>query len=99
MDAHLTRDFTERFWGALDTAWYAGGKSSVDGVGGEELNNLGFELTFGYGINDNLNLATSYKSTVNDDDPDELRMDVFMVTLVFGWHPLLEGARRLQGHE
>jgi len=23
-------------------------------------------------------------------------MDNFMVTLVFGWHPLLEGARRLK---
>jgi len=26
-------------------------------------------------------------------------MDSFMVTLVYGWHPLLEGARRLKGEK
>ena len=45
-------------------------------------------------INDNLNLTLGYKSTINDDAPDDLRMDGFMATLVFGWHPLLEGSRR-----
>jgi hypothetical protein len=38
-------------------------------------------------------------STLNDDAPDDLRMDKFMVTLVFGWHPLIEGSRRLQGEK
>ena len=37
MDAHLTRDFTERFWGSLDGAWYNGGKATIDGVEGEKL--------------------------------------------------------------
>jgi hypothetical protein len=50
-------------------------------------------------INDNLNLTFGYKSTLSDKAPDDLRMDSFMVTLVFGWHPLLEGARRLQHGE
>jgi hypothetical protein len=58
---------------------------------------MGF--TLGYGVNENLNLTFGYKSTLNDDAPDDLRMDVFMVTLVFGWHPLVEGSRRLQGQE
>jgi hypothetical protein len=40
-----------------------------------------------------------YKTTVDDKAPDALRMDCFMVTLVFGWHPLLEGFRRLQGEK
>jgi len=26
-------------------------------------------------------------------------MDSFMVTLVFGWHPIIEGARRLKGEK
>jgi hypothetical protein len=99
LDAHLTRDFTEHFWGALDAAWYYGGKSSINGVPGEKLNNLGFGLTLGYTINDNLNLTAGYKSTVNDNAPGELRMDAFMVTLVFGWHPLLQGSRRLKGEQ
>jgi len=25
-----------------------------------------------------------------------MQMDNFMVTLVFGWHPLIEGSRRLK---
>jgi len=99
LDAHLTRDFSEHFWASLDAAWYAGGRASINGVPGEALSNLGFGFTFGYQINDNLNVTFGYKSTVNDDAPDDLRMDVFMVSLVYGWHPLLEGARRLEGQK
>ena len=99
LDAHLTRDLTEHFWGAIDGAWYNGGKSTINGVPGEKLNNLGVGLTLGYQINDNLNLTVGYKSTVNDSAPGDLRMDSFMVTLVFGWHPLLEGSRRLKGEK
>jgi hypothetical protein len=96
LDAHLTRDFTEQFWGALDGAWYSGGQASVDGVEGERLNNLGFGITFGYQVNENLNLTFGYKSTINDSAPGDLQMDSFMITLVYGWHPLIEGARRLK---
>ena len=97
LDAHLTRDFTPHIWGSLDATWYKGGQSSINGVLGEKLNNFGAGLTFGYQINDNLNLTFSYKSTVNDNAPTDLRMDVFMVTLVAGWHPVVEGMKRLQG--
>ena len=82
VDAHLTRDFTEHFWGSLDAAWYNGGQASINGVAGKKLNNLGFGLTLGYTINDNLNLTVGYKSTVGDSAPSDLRMDGFMVTLV-----------------
>jgi outer membrane protein assembly factor BamA len=99
LDAHLTRDFTERAWGSLDAAWYSGGQASINGVQGKKLDNLGFGFTFGYQINDNLNLTFGYKSTLNDEAPDDLRMDSFMVTLVFGWHPLLEGTRRLHSEK
>lgn len=99
LDAHLTRDFTEHFWVALDVAWYLGGASSIDGVAGEQLNNLGVGLTLGYVINDNLNLTFGYKSTVLDDAPEDLRLSGFMVSLVYGWHPLIEGMRRLKGEE
>lgn len=99
LDAHLTRDLTERFWGSLDAAMYSGGEATVDDVPGEELSNFGMGLTLGYAVNDNLNLTFSYKSTLDDDAPDDLRMDMFMVTLVYGWHPIIEGSRRLQGQE
>jgi len=97
VDAHLTRDFTNRIWGSLDGAWYTGGKATVGGVEGSKLDNLGFGLTLGYQINDNLGLTVGYKSTVNDKAPGDLQMDGFMVSLVAGWHPLVEGARRLKG--
>ena len=99
LDAHLTRDLTEHFWGAIDGAWFNGGKASINGVAGEKLNSLLFGLTLGYTINDNLNLTFGYKSTVNDSAPGDLRMDNFMVTLVFGWHPLVEGLQRLKGEK
>jgi hypothetical protein len=97
VDAHLTRDLTERIWASLDGSWYTGGKATINGVPGEKLDNLGFGVTLGYQINDNLGLTVGYKSTVNDSAPGDLQMDGFMVSLVAGWHPLVEGARRLKG--
>jgi hypothetical protein len=96
LDGHLTRDFTETLWGALDGTWYTGGKATINGVTGEKLNNLGLGFTLGYQINENLGLTFGYKSTVNDKAPTDLRMDRLMVSLVFGWHPLIEGSRRLK---
>jgi hypothetical protein len=99
LDAHLSRDFTVTAWGSLDFAWYTGGKATIDGVSGEKLNNMGLGITLGYQVNDNLNLTFGYKSTLNDDAPDDLSMDMFMVTLVYGWHPLIEGFKRLQNEK
>jgi len=99
LDAHLTRDFTANLWGSLDGAWYQGGKASVDGVEGEKLDNLAFGITLGYQINDNLGLTFGYKSTVADSAPGDLQMDGFMISLVSGWHPIIEGSKRLHGGE
>ena len=99
VDAHLTRDFTDRIWGSLDGVWYTGAQPTINGVPGEKLNNLGVGVTLGYQINDNLGLTFGYKSTVNDNAPDALRMDAFMLTLVYAWHPLIEGSRRLKGEK
>jgi hypothetical protein len=96
LEAHLTRDFTEHLWGALDGAWYKGGKSSVDGVEGAALDNVALGFTLGYQINENLSMTFGYKSTIKDSDPGALQMDGFMVSLVAGWHPLIEGMRQLK---
>jgi hypothetical protein len=96
LDAHLTRDITEKLWASLDAAWYYGGEATINDVQGEKLNNIGLGITLGYQINDNLNLTVGYKSTINDSSSDDLRMDSFMVSMVYGWHPLLEGSRRLK---
>jgi outer membrane putative beta-barrel porin/alpha-amylase len=97
LDAHVTRDFTEHFWGSFDAIWYAGGQATIAGVSGEKLNNAGYGVTLGYAINDNLGLTVGYKSTVSDFAPSDLRMDNFTISLVYGWHSLIEGTKRLKG--
>jgi len=59
LEAHLTRDLTEHFWASLDTTWMVGGKSTVGGVAGDSLNNLGVGFTLGYQINDNISLTAA----------------------------------------
>jgi hypothetical protein len=96
LDAHLTRDFFERLWGSLDGCWYEHGKSTINGVEGDSFRTLAVGLTLGYTINDNINLTFGYKSTINDSDPGDMQMDGFMITLMSGWHPLIEGFQRLK---
>lgn len=96
LDAHLSRDFTDGVWGSFDFVWYSGGKATVDGVAGEALDNRGIGFTLGYTVNDNLSLTAGYKSTISDSDPGDLSMDAFVLTLVYGWHPIIEGAKRLK---
>jgi hypothetical protein len=33
---------------------------------------------------------------VNDRAPEDLRMNGFVVSLVYGWHPIAEGMKRLK---
>ena len=99
LDAHITRDITHNFWASLDGAWFTGGQATIDTSMGSKLNNIALGITLGYQINDNLNLTFGYKSTINDDAFDASRMDGFMVTLVYGWHPLIEGMKRLKESE
>jgi hypothetical protein len=99
VEAHVTRDFTEHFWGSLDTTYMAGGESTVGDVPGDSLNNLGVGFTLGYQINDNLSLTAGYMATVNDSDPGDLQLDGFRISLTYGWHKIIEGQKRLKGAE
>jgi hypothetical protein len=99
LEAHLTHDFMERFWGSLDAISYSGGKATIDGVEGNQLNNVGLGGTLGYQINDNMQMNISYSSSVNDSQPTDLKMDGFRVTLICGWHSLVEGMNRLKSNE
>jgi hypothetical protein len=96
LDAHLTRDFTDNFWGSADCTWMTGGKSSVDGVSGKSLNNLGVGLTLGYQITDNISMTAGYMTTVNDGQSTDLKMDGFRISFTYGWHKIVEGAKRLK---
>jgi Putative MetA-pathway of phenol degradation len=99
LDSHLTRDLYERAWVSLDATTMTGGASSINGVKGTKPSTQMLGLSLGYQVNDNMNLTFSYKSTINDGAPDAMRSDVFMITLISGWHPLLEGSKRLQSEK
>ena len=95
VEAHLTRDFTEHFWGSLDTVWITGGKSTINGQSGSSLDNIGLGYTLGYQITENIQFTFAYAATINDSDPGDLQMDGFRISFIFGWHPLIEGMGRL----
>ena len=96
LEAHLTRDFTETFWGSLDAVWYYGAESTIDGQSGDELNDVGVGFTLGYQINDNLMLTAGYVATI-EDGREDLDLGVFRINLIYGWHQLIEGLNRLEG--
>jgi len=95
LESHLTRDFHKDLWGSLDMNWMIGGETSVDGVSGEKLDMLGAGFTLGYQLNENIQFTMGYLTSINDSDPTDLQMDVFKVSLLFGWHPLIAGIKRL----
>lgn len=96
LESHLTRDFHKDLWGSLDMILITGGKASIDDFSGENLNMTGAGFTLGYIINDNLQFTLGYITSLNDNDPTDLRMDNFKISLVFGWHPLIQGMKRLE---
>jgi hypothetical protein len=98
LEGHITRDFMERLWGSLNAVWYTGAEATIDTMQVEALNNFGIGGTLGYQINDNMELSVSYMPTLNGSDPEELNMDVFRVTIIYGWHKLVEGMKRLKEH-
>ncbi len=96
LEAHFTRDFTETFWGSLDATWVTGGESTIGSrPPGESLNNVGVGFTLGYPLSENVQLTIGYMATISDSAPDDLRMDGFRISFVYGWHRLIEGMGRL----
>ena len=95
LEAHLTRDFHKDLWGSVDLNWVGGGKSSLNGMDGEDLDMVGVGFTLGYHVNENIQVTAGYLASISDSDPGDLEMDIFKFTLVFGWHPLVEGMKRL----
>lgn len=99
LEGHITRDLMERLWASLDIISYSGGQATIGGNEQEALSNIGAGFTTGYMLNDNMQMTFSYSSTVNDQAPEDLNMDGFRLTFVYGWHDLVEGMRRLKGNE
>ncbi len=99
LEAHLTRNFTSKFWASLDATYSSSGDVTIDSgepTSGSDMTLVGF--TLGYQLNDSMQLTIGYKSTLdNDTASNDLHMSVFMISLTTGWHRLIEGANRLGG--
>ena len=98
LEAHLTRNFTSKFWASLDATYSSSGDVTIDSTttSGSDMTLVGF--TPGYQLNDSMQLTIGYKSTLNNDTAsNDLHMSVFMVSFTTGWHRLIEGANRLGG--
>ena len=102
LEAHLTRNFTSKFWGSFDATYSSSGDATIattmmsQTTPGSDMTLVGF--TLGYQLNDSLQLTIGYKSTLNNNTAsDDLRMSIFNLSLTTGWHRLLEGAGRLSG--
>jgi len=102
LDLHLTRDLSSDLWGSLDTVIMQGGKSKIDGVSGDSVDALLLGFTFGYQLTDSLQLTFGYKATLDDDsgsESTELEASTVTISLISGWHSLLEGVKRLGDSE
>jgi hypothetical protein len=98
LEAHLTHDFTTKFFGSLDMLYQSGFQSKINGDAmGEnlEIGNLGFALN--YQISDNITIRTSYSSNVFGDK--NLETSVVRLQFVYAWHTATENSKKLmQGH-
>ena len=102
LEAHLTRNFTSKFWASLDATYSSSGDSTISSAvgsmtaSGSDMTQVGF--TLGYQLNDSMQLTIGYKSTLNNDAAsNDLQMSTFLISFTTGWHPLIEGVGRLSG--
>jgi hypothetical protein len=96
MEAHLTHDFTRTFSASLDLLYRRGFASEINGVGvGDDLNIGNVGLTLDYQLTGNFSLRAGYSSNVFGDDG--LDNSVVRLQLVYGWHRLMENAKKLTG--
>ena len=98
LETHLTRNFTSKVWGSFDATYIESGDATIAGTttSGSDMTTVGF--TLGYQLNDSMQLTFGYKSTLNNDTAsNDLKLSTFSISLVAGWHRLIEGANRLGG--
>jgi hypothetical protein len=105
LEGHVTRDFTETLWASADVVWLYGAKPTIEGpapasltgfpsVSGKTIDNVSAGFTVGFQATDNFMISASYSATVNQSSQD-LKIDQFRLMLTYGWHPIIEGMKRL----
>ncbi len=97
LEAHVTRDFTAKFFSSVDVLYRHGALSEIDGLKiAGELDMLSVGFTLDYSVHDNLGLRVSYHSIVGGDS--NLDGDMFRFAVNFGWNGLVEKIKKLQSH-
>ena len=97
LEAHITRDFTSKFFGSVDFLYRQGMLSKINGgeVGGK-LSLLSAGFTLDYHVNDNVGLRVSYHSLVGGGS--NVEGDMFRLNVNFGWNALVEMVGKLGGN-
>ncbi len=97
LEAHVTRDFTSKFFGSVDFLYRQGMLSKIDGteVGGK-LSLLSAGFTLDYHVNDNVGLRVSYHSLVGGGS--NIEGDMFRLNVNFGWNAIVEMVGKLGGN-
>ncbi len=84
LENHLSHNFTDKFWAALDLRYQYGGEVKADGVKQDnQINVLGGGVTIGYQIIPPFGINISYGDVFNNPSNVEARM--FKITAAFSY--------------
>jgi len=84
LENHLSHNFTDKFWAALDLRYQYGGELKADDVKQDnKLNALGGGATIGYQITPPLGINISYGNVFNN--PSNVEANMFKITAVFSY--------------
>jgi len=97
LEAHITRDLIEELWVALDYTLSTGGKATIGGMTGDKISNNALGFTIGYTLSDHIQFTLGYMATLGDSAPSEVQVDGLKISIVAGWHKLIEAINRLEG--
>ncbi len=86
VEAHLTRDITQRSYISLDYAFQSGGETAINGINQNDEQQADFlGLTLGYQFSESSMLTLRYSSTLNPDPSKELDVDTFQLNVNYMW--------------
>jgi hypothetical protein len=96
LEAHVTRDFTSKFFGSVDFLYRQGMLSEIDDIEvAGKLSLLSAGFTLDYHVNENVGLRVSYHSLVGGGS--DIEGDMFRLSVNFGWNALVEKIGKLGG--
>jgi len=86
LEAHLTRDISNRAFVSLDYSLNSGGETSINGVKqNDDMNVDSLGATIGYQFNEQSMLTLRYSSSLNPDPKKELDIEIFQVNINYVW--------------